>query len=143
MKEITFEINSNQEIWTLIDKNYNHILIHKFMPNESFEWWKTEIKMKNKETYDKLEVRNMEFDILTDLKGLKKILDQNTRQLRIYQFDKPISNTLSLDNLPQNNRNQILLQNGLKHFYFINFEFITISSSNDKFIKDIEDNDLL
>jgi hypothetical protein len=142
MKEITFDINSNEEIWTLIDKNYNHILIHKFMPNQTIEWWKTDIKMKNNETYEKLKVRNMEFDILTDLNELKKILELNTNQLRIYQFDKPVPNTLSLEYLPQNNREQILQQNGLKHFYFCDFEFLTISSSSEKFIKDIEENKL-
>ena len=142
MKEITFDINSNQEIWSLIDKDYNHIFIHKFMPNETIEWWKTDIKMKNNETYEKLEVRNMEFDILTDLNGLKKILDLNTNQLRIYQFDKPVPNTLSIEYLPQNNRERILQQNGLKIFYFCDFEFLTISSFDEKFIKDIEDNEL-
>lgn len=142
MEEIIVDINSNEEIWTLIDKNYNHIFIHKFTPNEMIEWWKTDIRMKNNEIFEKLEVRNMKFDILTDLNGLKKILDLNTNHLRIYQFEKPISNTLSIEYLTQNNLEQILQQNGLKHFYFCDFEFLTISSSSEKFIKDIEDNEL-
>lgn len=142
MKEIIFDINSNQEIWSLIDKNYNHIFIHKFMPNETIEWWQTDIKMKNNETYEKLAVRNMKFDILTDLNGLKKILDLNTHYLRIYQFDKPIPDTLSIEHLPSNNRDRILQQNGLKHFYSCDFEFLTISSSSEQFIQDIEANEL-
>jgi len=142
MKEITININSNQEIWSLINKECNHIFIHKFMPNESIAWWNTDIKMKNNETFEELEVRNMEFDILTDLNGLKKILDLNTNQLRIYQFDKPVPSSLSIDYLPQHNRERILQQNGLKNFYFCDFEFLTILSSDEKFIKDIEDNKL-
>lgn len=82
----------------------------------------------------------MVFDVLTDLNGLKNILEQNTNQLRIYQFDKPVANTLSIDFLPEKNREQILLQNGLKHFYFCNFEFLTKASADKQFINDIENN---
>lgn len=140
MKELMFEINSNEEIWELIDKNFNHIFIHKFMPNQAIEWWSTDLKMKNNETFENLSVRNMEFDISTDLGGLEKILTLNTYQLRIYQFDKPIPHTLSLEHLPENNRGKILQQNGLKQTYFCDFEFLTISSVNDKFIEGIENN---
>lgn len=140
MKELVFEINSNEEIWELIDKNFNHIFIHKFMPNKAIEWWSTNLKMKNNETFENLSVRNMEFDISTDLAGLQKILTLNTYQLRIYQFDKPIPHTLSLEHLPENNRKKILQQNGLKQSYFCDFEFLTISSVDDKFIEGIENN---
>ena len=44
MKEITFEINSNEEIWDLFDKNLDSVFIHKFVPNEVMEWWKTDLK---------------------------------------------------------------------------------------------------
>ena len=77
-------------------------------------------------------------DVQTDLEGLKKILDLNTRQLRIYQFEKPISDTLVIEMLPENKRNQILRQNGLKHFFFIDYEFITIESFESEFISNIE-----
>lgn len=138
MKEITINIDSNREIWSIIDKNFNHILIHKFMPSEALEWWLTDIRLKNNEKISNVKVRNMTFDVLTDLNGLKKFLDQNTNQLRIYQFDKPVANTLALDFLPEKNREQILLQNGLKHFYFCNFEFLTIASADKHFINNIE-----
>ncbi|RZL36467.1 MAG: hypothetical protein EOO96_06930 [Pedobacter sp.] len=142
MTKITFEINSNEELWSLIDKNLNHILIHKFTPNLAIEWWATDIKMKNGELFKDLKVRNMEFDITTDLNGLNKLIELNTHQLRIYQFDKPIPDTLSLEHLPENNRDKILAQNGLKHIFFCNFEFLTVASLNEDFIKNIENNAL-
>ena len=138
MNELTFEINSNEEIWDLFDKKMDSILIHKFVPNEVIEWWKTDLKTQNGVEFKNLLIRQMEMDVQTDLNGLKKILELNTRQLRIYQFDKPISDTLEIERLPQNNRNQILKQNGLKHFFFVNFEFITIGSFESKFISEIE-----
>ena len=80
----------------------------------------------------------MEMDVQTDLNGLKEILEMNTNHLRIYQFDKPISDTLEIQKLPENNRNLILKQNGLKHFFFVDFEFITISSFESEFINGIK-----
>ena len=46
MTELTFEINSNEEIWELFDKELNSIFIHKFYPNQVIEWWKTDLKTK-------------------------------------------------------------------------------------------------
>lgn len=138
MNELTFEINSNEEIWELFDKNLNSIFIHKFVPNEVIEWWKTDLKTQNGIEFKNLSVRQMEMDVQTDLNGLKKILELNTNQLRIYQFEKPISGTLEIERLPKKNRNQILKQNGLKHFFFVDFEFITIGSFESEFISEIE-----
>jgi hypothetical protein len=138
MKELTFEINSNEEIWELFDKKFDSIFIHKFVPNEVIEWWKTDLKTKNDIEFKNLSVRQMEMDVQTDLNGLKQILELNTRQLRIYQFEKPVSHTLEIERLPKNNRTQILKQNGLKHFFFVNFEFITVGSFESEFISKIE-----
>lgn len=89
------------------------------MPNEVIEWWKTDLKTQSGTEFKNLSVRQMEVDVQTDLNGLKKILELNTRQLRIYQFDKPISDTLEIDRLLENNRKQILKQNRLKYFFLV------------------------
>ena len=138
MNELTIEINSNEEIWALFDKKVDSIFIHRFIPNETLEWWKTDFKTGYEREFKNLSVRLMEMDVQTDLNGLKKILEMNTRQLRIYQFDKPIPDTLEIGSLPEKNRNQILKQNGLKHFFFVNFEFITIGSFDSEFLRNIE-----
>jgi hypothetical protein len=140
MTEVTFEINSNQEVWELFDKKLNSIFIHKFNPNQVIEWWKTDLKTKSGTEFKNLSVRQMEFDIQTDLSELKNILELNTNQLRIYQFDKPISDTLEIERLPEKSLNQILKQNGLRHYFFIDFEIITIGSFETDFIKSIETN---
>ena len=140
MQELTFEIESKEEIWELFDRNLDSILIHKFVPNEVIEWWNTDLKTQNGTEFKNLSVRLMEMDVQTDLTGLKKILELNTNQLRIYQFEKPISDTLEIERLPEKNRNLILKQNGLKHLFFVNFEFITIGSFESEFIKEIERN---
>jgi len=137
MKELTFEINSNVEIWKLFDKSLNSIFIHGFVPNEYVEWWKTDLKINKLKQLKNLSVRLMKMDVKTDLNGLKEILELNTNQLSIYQFEKPISNTLQIERLPEHNRDKILKQNGLKHIFFINFEFITIKSFDSEFLAKI------
>ncbi|ESU25053.1 hypothetical protein FEDK69T_02430 [Flavobacterium enshiense DK69] len=137
MKTIRVTIDSNDDILNVVDKNLNYIFIHKFMPNAAVEWWKTDLKMKTGEVFD-FQVRNMEFDIQTDLDGLKIIIELNTNQLRIYQFDRPVPSTLSLELLPEKLRESILKQNGLKHIFFCDFEFLSISSFDEDYIDRIE-----
>ena len=140
MNELTFEINSNEEIWELFDKELDSIFVHKFIPNEAIEWWKTDLKTENGIELKNLSVRQMEMDVQTDLNGLKKLLELNTRQLRIYQFDRPISDTLEIERLPIKGKNAILKQNGLRHYFFVNFEFITIGSFEPELIDKIKSN---
>jgi hypothetical protein len=137
MQELTFEIESNQEIWELIDKGFNSIFINKFVPNQTIEWWKADIKIQNGVEFKNLIVRQMAMDVQTDLNGLKKIIELNTNHLHIYQFEKPVSDSFRIDCLPEINRNSILKQNGLKHFFSLNFEFITVCSFEPEFINRI------
>ena len=140
MKEITIEIESENELWSLFDKKHDYIFIHKFNPNEVIEWWKSDIKINPDFELKNLSVRNMKFDLQTDLNGLKEILKLQTRQLIIYQFDKPVPDTLCIETLPEKSILKILKTNGLKHKYSIDYEFVTINSFDEKFIETISEN---
>ncbi|NMH26480.1 hypothetical protein [Flavobacterium silvaticum] len=142
MNHVLFEIESNLEIWELIDMNFDFIFIHKFNPHEIIEWWKTDLKINLENELQDVEVRNMVFDIRTSLKKLQEILKLESNQLTIYQFDKPISNTLIIENLPQSNLESILKENGLKHRIDINFEVVQISSFDIQFIERIKEHKL-
>ena len=137
MFEITIEINSNDDIWQIIDKEIDSIFIHKFNSNNAIEWWKTDLKPKKGNTIKNLSVRQMFCDIQTDLIGLKQILNLNCNQLRIYQFEKNIPDLLIIENLPEKSQFDILKQNGLRHFFFLDFEFLTIRSFDVDFINSI------
>lgn len=138
MKQITFEIESNEELWRLFDQSLNHVLLHKFMPHEPIEWWKTDVKTADGKEFKNLSVRQMEMDVQTDLFGLQKILSLNTSYLNVYQFNKPIPDTLEIEKLPETSKEKILAQNGLQHVFFIHFEFVTIGSFQPEFIDAIE-----
>jgi hypothetical protein len=142
MIEITIEIESNEDIWQLLDKRLEIVFIHKFRPNNKIEWWKTNLEIKNGTKFTDLNIRQMEMDIQTDLIGLKNLLEINSHQLRIYQFDKNIPDSLIIENIPEKSRFDILKQNGLRHTFFLDFEFLTIRSFDFEYINAIKTNSI-
>ena len=132
------QLDSNSEIFELIDKNLPHILIDRFWPHDqAIEWWTTAVKINSTTWLENLQVRDMEMDIQTDLVGLKKIMDLNSNHLHIYQFDRPIPDTLRIRDMPSNTVESILLKNGLRHSFIIRFEQMTIKSVDKNFLETI------
>ncbi|WP_338760256.1 hypothetical protein WAF17_13250 [Bernardetia sp. ABR2-2B] len=138
MHEITIEIDSNEDIWKLIDKSLNYIFISNFSPYSYISWWKTDLKLPTSQILKDISVRNMSLDLKVDLVTLKEIIELNTKSLIIYQFDKSIPNTLLITELMEQSKENILIQNGLKHLFIINFEFLTIKSCDESFITHIQ-----
>lgn len=142
METICFEIESNEEVWDLIDKTIGNIFLDRFSPHDVLEWWNSSVSIHDGVSLDNISVRSMEFDIQTDLTGLKKIIRLNTNYLDIYQFSRPVPDTLIIGDLPQESREDILQQNGLEHIFEIEFEVLTIQSFNHEFIKSVKENPL-
>jgi hypothetical protein len=140
MESIRFRLDTNLEIWEFIDKTIDHILIHNFQAYNILEWWESTIKLSPTTTLENIKVRNMQFDIQTNISGLRQILEHESNFLDIYQFNKPVSDTLVIGTLPSNNAETILMQNGLQHIISVNFESITVSSVRPDFIKSIAEN---
>jgi len=144
---VVIQIRSNQELLDLIDKRYNNIFIQKFNPHQVIEWWKTSLKIRDGVELENVLVRDMEFDLQTDLIGLKKLIELYSGEFGmylgqwiLYQFEKPVPDTLTLEHLPKDSKEQILETNGLKHVFWIRFEMITVSSFDPEFISSIEEN---
>jgi hypothetical protein len=142
MESIAFTLDSNKEIWEFIDKKVDHVLVHNFHAHNIIEWWESSIKMNATTTLENIKVRDMHFDVQTNISGLKKILDLESNFLDIYQFTQPIADTLTIDSLPKNNAENILKQNGLQHIISVEFELIFVKSIHPEFIKGIRENPL-
>ncbi|MDF3025813.1 MAG: hypothetical protein K0S23_120 [Fluviicola sp.] len=140
METIRFTIDTNLEIWEFIDKTVDHILIRSFQAHNILEWWESTVKLSPTNTLKNVKVRNMQFDIQTNISGLRQILEQESNSLDIYQFNKAISDTLVIEALPDNDAERILIQNGLQHIISVNFESITVLSIRPDFIKGIAEN---
>ncbi len=140
METIRFTLDKNLEIWEFIDKTSDHVLIHNFQAHNILEWWESTIKLSPITTLENIKVRNMQFDIKTNISGLRQILQHESNFLDIYQFNKPIPDTLVIGHLPSNYAEKILLQNGLQHIISVDFESITVSSVSPDFIKSVAEN---
>ncbi|MGD1842852.1 MAG: hypothetical protein ACFB0B_18425 [Thermonemataceae bacterium] len=138
MHSITFEIQNSIEIMELFDKTLEVYFIHKLMLRPTLEWFSLDLKIDDGFALEKANVRSLAFDLQTDLEGIKKIIALPIHQLRIYQFDRKVPDTLMIENLPEASREEVLKENGLKHFFWINFEFITIASFYSDFLETIE-----
>jgi hypothetical protein len=137
MFSTTLSLNTNEAVFKLINKNFNHFLIHQFNPTYTSEFTKASIKSKGINLTD-ITVRKMSFDVLCDLKTIKEISLLNTKYLNIYQFNKPISDSLLIENLKPEIVDRVLKQNGLQHKYFLNHEFLSIYSFDEEYIHNIE-----
>lgn len=140
MEYLRLEIDSNEDVWELIDKSLEHNLMLNFQPYERIEWWKTELKTNDGKILKNLSVRDLQFDLQTNQEGVKEMLDLKTNQFDIYQFDNPIADTHRVLDLPENNQNEILKQNGLKHIFDCKFEVLEIRSFDAEFISNIRNN---
>lgn len=137
MYNIRFEIDSNTEILKLLDESLNHIFIPDFCPRHVIDWWETNLMTPQKVELKNLSVRMLTADVQTNLNGIEQIINLNTQHLSIYQFERQISDTLQIDRLPDNSKEQILKQNGLKHIFLINYEMLIVSSYDEQFIESI------
>ncbi|MDO8998460.1 MAG: hypothetical protein Q7W45_01755 [Bacteroidota bacterium] len=142
MDSISFTLDANKEIWEFLDKTVDHVLVHNFHADNSVKWWTSTIKISPQITLDNVQVRSMQFDIQTNVVGLKQILDIESNFLDIYQFNKPIADSLTIDALPKDNAINILKKNGLQHIICVEFELITVKSFSSDFINSIRDNPL-
>lgn len=137
MEYLRLNINSNEDIWELIDKSVQHNYIHQFQPNELLEWWETEIKLKNGAVLKDVLIRELQFDLLTDQQGLKKILELRTQQFDLYQFSQAVPASLRISDLPEKSKHAILRENGLLHIFICRFEMLEIRSVDSEFISNI------
>ena len=136
MKHLTLQIDSNEELQDIIGRTSGYFLVHQFMPQQALHWENADIKI-NGLTLHNAAVRSLQFDLKTDLAGVLEIIKLNTLNLSIYQFDKPVPDTLVIEYLPEQAREAILKQNGLQHIFYCDFEFLKINSFDEAFLNTI------
>jgi len=137
MHNLTLELGSYTQLSEMIGNAPAYFLVPNFTPHEAIGWVKANFSI-NGFTLANADVRNMSFDLRTDRDGLEKVLNHSTQQFIIYSFSKPVPDTLVIDYLPEQGKENILKQNGLLHVFDISFEFLTISSFDEDFLEEIK-----
>jgi len=115
-------------------------LVHQFNPNEVIEWFNVNLKIRGKAEFRNIQVREMEFDLLTDIVGIRDILEFESNQLEIFQFSKQVPGTLQIERLPVAQKMAILKENGLLSLFSIDFGMLSIFSFDEGFLKAIREN---
>ncbi len=133
MEHLTLVIESNEQLLDIIGNSPDYFLVHKHMPAPAHRWENANIRIKGL-VLEGVQVRCLQFDLKTDIEGLTGIIRHSIYSLLIYQFDKPIPDTLVIEYLPENAKEHILKQNGLKHIFNMDYEFLTISSFDEEFL---------
>jgi hypothetical protein len=140
MTNIRFKNLADEEIFDIIDDSIPHILIPNFRPHAAREWWTTNIYLNPMDKIEKLEVRDLTFDLITNKQTVIELF-RLTRfnQIMLYQFTKKPSHSLKTDELPENTAENILIQNGLVNGIWVNFEYVELSSISDKYLNKFKD----
>ncbi|MGQ2984054.1 hypothetical protein [Flavobacterium sp.] len=136
MYNLTLEIGSNKQLLDIIGNSPDYFLLHKHMPQPALRWEKADIHI-NGLVLDNVDIRCLQFDVKTNFQELNRIIRHSIYNISIYQFEKPIADTLVIEYLPENAKEHILRKNGLKHIFSLEYEFLTVSSFDESFIDNI------
>ena len=78
------------------------------------QWWTTPVCLSKSGGAVDIEVGGLAFDVQLSTKRFLELLPEfNEHGLELYQMTRRIPNTLTLDCLPTENVNEVLIQNGL------------------------------
>lgn len=83
-------------------------------PNRIVEWWPAAVPLTTSTLLTKCTVRDLTFDIqMSTDEFLQNLGYFEGSAADLYLFDRPVPNTLTLDNVPQDSRARVLRENGL------------------------------
>lgn len=130
---ITYGINlkniDTATIKDIIDKEMPFCFLPGFNPNPILMWQRAEIEIENNIPLEKIECRNLKFDLMIKTSDLIDQLESLlTNQLSIFQSTKRLPGTLLLEKIEPDDRWEILVKNGCRHNIWINYEFVEITT---------------
>jgi hypothetical protein len=140
MRTIIFKDLNGEQILDMVDSSIPFILITGFRPHSAREWCTTDIYLDSKEKLENIQARDLTVDILTDKETVERIFKRaQFNQLALWQFSKRVPSTLKIDELPSETTDKILTQNGLVNRIWVNYEFVELSSVDEKYIEIIRE----
>lgn len=104
----------------LLNPNVPYIWVRNHMPNPTVKWWITHLPISTSDTVMQMKVRNLRYDLQMEtqqfLDNLKEFVPFG---IEIYQFDRPVPDTLTLNQIPEDKRTKVLLNNGGQSAFFL------------------------
>jgi hypothetical protein len=139
MKSIVFKDLTNDQIVDILDPAIPNILIPGFRPHKNRRWQLTDIDLGLDDGLKRVNARDLTVDLMTDKRTAEQILKNGYfNQLSLFQFTKPIPDTLKVSELPVATMDEILIHNGLINRVWVNYEFVEFSSKDDDYFEMIK-----
>lgn len=104
----------------LFDPKVPYIWVRNHMPNPTIEWWKTLLPISMSDATRPVMVRSLIYDLQMETKQfLENLKEFIPFGIEAYQFNCPVPNTLTLNQIPVEKRTPILLNNGAQSSFFL------------------------
>ncbi len=104
----------------LLSPAFPYVWLRKHMPHPAIQWWATQVPLSTAGAMTHLKVRELTYDLQMDIQlffgHLREFIPYG---VELYQFDRPIPDTLTLSHVPDNQKTKILLNNGAQAAFFL------------------------
>ncbi len=108
----------------VLDVSVPYVWIRRHQPVRSLQWWKTETVLKRNGPLHDIDIRSMEFDIQMPTERFLDLLPEFANHgLVLFQMSQRVPDTLTLDRIPDEHINRVLIQNGLHLKVYLPHEY--------------------
>jgi len=103
-----------------VDASVPHVWIRRHQPNRYLQWWRAQVPLSSASAIHDVEVRSLEFDLhLPATRFLQLLPEFQDHGMAFFQMSRPVPDTLSLDRIPEDAIDRVLIQNGLHLAYYL------------------------
>lgn len=104
----------------IVDPTVPFVWIRRHMPEPALRWWSTMVPLASTRPSYEIRVRSMEFDILFETHQFLDVLPEFEDQgIVLLQMSKPVPDTLTIDRIPENAIDRVLMENGLHLRFYL------------------------
>jgi hypothetical protein len=97
-----------------LDPSVPWIWIRRHTPKRNLGWWPTKLPLSERGAPCEVTARSLEFDLLLPTVRFLELLPEfHDHGVTLYQMVRPVPDTLSLDRVPPDAIDPVLVQNGL------------------------------
>jgi hypothetical protein len=102
----------------LLDPNTPIVWVTNHWPHRVIQWWETSVPLTKADQPRRLRVRGLSYDLQMNREDFLAVLPEFEEfGINLYQMTRPVPDTLRVEQLAENVRRRVLIQNGaVTHF---------------------------
>ena len=107
-----------------LDKAVPWVWIRRHQPKRYLQWWSTPIALSESGLPKEVCLRSLEFDLQFPTHRFLELLPEfSDHGIVLFQMSRPVPDTLSLDRIPDDAIDRVLVQNGLHLAFYLPHAF--------------------